>query len=691
MKSTIKIKLRTLILLILAFAFLGVGTHFFIRHMVPSNTLSLESESKRLDTLINENHYAFFNFVNVADGMAMGYSRIQWHDGLDILNAYHRLKNTPNLEASYVLNVALSQYFSGHLLSAKEVIDTADTAGWYPLDLDRLELIRAAIALNSPEKNIELATNALSKIESPEYERVVNTLKAYMALTLGADVAYTDGNYVDLRINGEESYARYFETLTPILKNLTRENNDGSLNSLTVKVTYHGKPYKGALVYQRQNAGSSTSLLDEPAGITNHEGLAKIPVQEENDFGVGIFMPWQLIHTSLWQSDSGNRRLNLKEVDYQFDFEQGIKFSELKISNKTLVYEIADKGSLPKRNYRLHVGYGQDVTGDLKYNTYGYIPLSKMQGAIPLEDLRKEMALPFSTNHFNEGAFTLENFLEPLYLKERYRFCIQVDDEQGSYWNGCYSNALDTFLEVNGADALSQGDLYLESGDLEKAKAFYWKDESLHSLNVLESLYMSENDWNQVIKVLEKMASRYGHSNRSKNSLCFAYGQNKDFQKQESLIREMLLEEPESKVLNSELGHCLIRQGRYLEGIDYLKSTNTLTNYPYWNASLYLAGNQIEALPEDLKPLAKRLHENLDANVFNLITSGSYDLAYEKVLAMPSSDEKLYLKLLLEDAFEHLSPDQDDFIAYYTKSLEKIKNQDYVALLKGIKKAHNWF
>lgn len=692
MKYTIRLKVRTLILFTLVFVFLMVGSYSLLSHYAPSNRVSLASENKRLSLLLEENAYDFFNFINIADGLAIPYSRIQWQDGIEILKTYEDFKKDHDLKASYVLNVALSQYFSGHLSSAKEVIDTADPSGWTPMDLERLELIRVAIALNTPEKDIPVATKALSKIHSPLYQDVVNTLKAYMALTLGADVTYREGDYVNISLEAEDAYIGYFHSLTPIVKNLGRKDMAPAQKTLTVKVTYHGKPYKGALVYQRLNSGTSTSLIDEPAAVTDQNGYAKILIREEKDFGVGLFMPWQLIHHALWPMDSGNEKLKIDGLDYAFNFEKGIEFSELYVSNDTLKYRILDAPSSKKRQYNLRVGYSKDASPNLKDdNFYGAFPLNDLQGEIPLEKLKKEMWLPYSILHGNEGAFTLENFLEPLYLTDTYRFGIQVSDETDSYWNGCSSDALDRFIKINGADALSQGDLYLKSGDLEKAKAFYWKDESLHSLNVLEALYTHESKWDQVIKVLEKNVQLYGHSSTSKFSLSMAYGEIGDYKKQEDLIAEMMLDEPENTGLIDAMGQCLIKQGSYLEGVSTLSKINDISDYIYWNASLFLAGDQVDLLPDDLKALAKRLHKDLDASVFKLITSGSYDLAYERVLSMPSGDEQLYLKLLMEDAFMHLGTHQEDFIAYYTESLEKIKNQEYVTLLKGIKKAHHWF
>lgn len=694
MKRTIRLKMRTLLMLMGCFVILLTGSFYYINRSIPKSTITTSSENQRLSRLLSSHNYSFFNFINTHiyhqnQKKAMKYTTINGHDGNEILKNYERLSRNEDVIPNYVLNVALTQYFSGHLHSAQEILDNADTAKWNTIELEQRELIRIAIALNAPEKDIEGALSALSKIETPLYYRTTNTIKAYMALTLGVDVDYSKTSLIEPYTYGADAYELYFEELTPIIYALTRDISDAPQKSIRVKVTYKDKPYSGAVVYQPQTEDENP-LNKVPVAITDQNGYATLPIYEENDYGIGLLMPWQLIHNAQGQMIGAGKGILTDGLDYDFTFHHGIEFSELTMADGVFKYAFSDPAGNEGTRYLIQINAVHDPTDKVKSNVSGSLSINGTNGELSIEKIRNDLTFSYMSRFSDEKPLKLENFLEPLYLSGTYGFHIAVMDRNAWRWNGCFSDALSTSLDIEGTDTLSEGDRYFQSGEVENAMDSYWAEGTKHSLSVLNALYSIHNQWDQVIKVLEEMSRKYGKSKAVFYDLFDAYHHVADYEKLEALIREQLLDEPSNVYLNIDLGHYIIRQGRYLEGLSYLKLVSN-SDYAYANASLFLAGNQVDDLPEPINALAKSIHSHLDSTIFDAITKGQYQKAYETVLAMPSGDAKLYLKLLLEDAFDELKPEVEDFRTYYDETLGKIQNPDYVTLLKAMKKNHNWY
>ena len=141
MKKHIKIKVKTILILIVLAGVLLLSESIYwqgiklynaiapdqykiaLNHI---NTKNLKGENQRLTQIFSENDYQIFMLVTIEDGYMLNGMRIRTEDAEKIYASYLEYDQAYKLYddyPEYVINVALSQWFSGNAQRATELLD----------------------------------------------------------------------------------------------------------------------------------------------------------------------------------------------------------------------------------------------------------------------------------------------------------------------------------------------------------------------------------------------------------------------------------------------------------------------------------------------------------------------------------------------------------------------------------------
>ncbi len=215
---------------------------------------------------------------------------------------------------------------------------------------------------------------SLSHISGEEHAAIVETIKKYISEVLKFEMAY-EPDLVDQYIENENLYSKLFREIYE-MQDMNR--NEHRLDSQDVyertdktvvgQVTIDGKPYQGAIVYEKYQSGMRSGVaLERHYSVTDDDGQYEIKNICSDMRMVGIMIPWQVIHDKQWQSRDGRGvffQSDSNEIVEDFEFWPGAEFKMLLIEGDEIHYQIQDPLASRNRRYSLKVYFE-----DPKYST----------------------------------------------------------------------------------------------------------------------------------------------------------------------------------------------------------------------------------------------------------------------------------------------------------------------------------
>lgn len=702
-------------------------------------TTSLESEESRLTILLEDGDYALYNMAYIENGAMISGKRVLRRDAEIIMDRFVKYKDIHPIYSkhrSYALRVAQMLWMGGMTTESNEIMDEIEQSFELNKPSHQLkeEFYLTKTAIDMTYGDFHAVKTSLSHISGEEHAVIVETIKKYISEVLKFEMAY-EPDLVDQYIENENLYSKLFREIYE-MQDMNR--NEHRLDSQDVyertdktvvgQVTIDGKPYRGAIVYEKYQSGMRSGVaLERHYSVTDDDGQYEIKNICSDMRMVGIMIPWQVIHDKQWQSRDGRGvffQSDSNEIVEDFEFWPGAEFKMLLIEGDEIHYQIQDPLASRNRRYRLKVYFE-----DPKYSTNlglmdTYISYDNLQGTLSLEALKSQSEFSFMYM-LAEDTLNINGFMEPLYLSGNYYFKVfpeQINSD-GTITNGLFSDALSQARYVQGQDGYSRGDKLLENKKVMDAIQWYTENPTEHGLKVVYALYKNgfipvENesyldlegaDPQKALKYLNELIDRYGTSEKrliEKAELYEELGQ----YSLEKKIRKKLLSLSKDNVFNHiEYARCMMQLGDYDPAMDYLLEYGAPDKEADRYYSKMLIGHRLELLPQEMQQAlnkTKDIASYYDFHVF--IKSGDYDKAWTLLQSKPESSMKTFYTLLMLDGvylstvdFEmynrnKLDGQYTDFIDYYVeKTLEmgqlEQSDKDLAMILKYIKNDHNWF
>ncbi len=736
MRKHIKIKVKTILLLsIIACVLLFSKTIYWqgikiYNTLAPDNyqielqsmnTRSLESENNRLSLILKENNYEIFMLATIEDGYTIDGMRIGKEDAVKIHDTYLSYEKRYDLYkdySDYVLNVALTQWFSGNSDLAIEILNGFDEQ----ITNDDVHMIKAGMALGVHD--FEEVLNSLSKVQSKTYDETKNSLYYFLMHFMGVELYDIDlegftviKNTYDLNdLSGRFSYLfGTIYSLNAASQNdpipMEREAGKRTDQSVTGHVTINDQPVKGAFVYEKRfNGVSSMASANSPLFATDKNGNYTIENVHEGLLGVGLAISWHLIHDKQKENEFYLYADATTESVFNFEFYDAVRFKSISLKNDVLYYEIEDPLHSPERAYVIsarHTDPSYDTNASARYDSKSNL----LKGSVAIDALRlgSLFSFDFSTS---KDELKIERFIEPLYLSDNYAFTVSPYYTNGTdryVSNGFFTDALSEFMFIKGQEALSEGDMLLSKGKMDEALAWYDKDRSLHSLKVLSSLYrkgytveedlefsqeLGNVDTDKSLYYTQMLISKYGENDNLLSTLARTYQESQNFQEESKIYEKLIQKAPENSYLHESYAISIINQGRFSEGIEYLLDHASESKRLYMRNNFFIIANLTDAMDDSIYDLLKSIDGIEHYSRFHeLINSGDYLKASSWLDGQPGSELKVMYQLLFEDTFRHLITEStyDSFYYKYTETVETIETESISKLLKAVKRYHNWF
>lgn len=690
----------------------------------------IENENLRLEQILSEHNYDLYDLVWIGDGAVASGSRIRNIDSRKVYDQYTDFmedRDASGSNAEYALNVALVQWFAGETDKAKWILDSIDPEEVREKTRDRYFLIRSGMEL--AWHDLESAKVFLDGVSGSEYMPLTNKIKEFMAVFYGFDVPY---ERVDIGMDMIEKYRYigYYSELIELTDTWTSEyyakgraeTLPQSGSKLSGVVTRNGKPLEGVFLYEDVDPGMfAYEGFHSRIFVTDESGRYEIENLDPKAKRIGLIIPWQLIHDQQW-ARRWEEDFLADSID--FAFTDGVRFKTLFVEEGQLVYDIFDSVNDPDRMYMMKI---RSTNPDFNVNgsTIDWeIKSGEMSGKIPLEEIIKRSGFSNSYSSSDDES-DIKRFLEPLYLADEYYFEVMPygEDREQYISNGLFSDALAVTLEVEGQEAMSEGDILLSKGKIEEAIEWYDLDGSQHSLKVLTALYtrgyipaegnapqweLGGSDHSKAAEYLERLILTSGETNDRLRQLAREYKESFQFEKvSEILIRlnENLTQGgSETVYVEMDIARNLIHQGEYESGIShYQKVVN-----PELDGDRYFAycilGRRTELLPPEYSEALLGVEGFNEFEAFKiLIEAGEYTDAWEWLDERPDSDIKTFYALLMLDGFkledfsyEKLKSDlgledSDGFIDFYVQKTKGIKDPWLAKILRMLKEDSNWF
>lgn len=719
MKS-IRLKVKTIILIvvigILGFVFADdvyyQGIHlinvFKGDEVVEFSSLrsnSLKSEMKRLTLILDQHEYELLNLMVISNGMTSYSSRIRKQDAENIYETYrkHYSEVVDKEYYDYMLNVILTQWFSGETDQALNLLNEVPLDSFDQASLDHYYLIKTGIALTYYD--LDTAEDYLNKISESYYD-LVNYIKRYMKEVYAYEIDYNH----DLKALTSDLYHSYFDELVFALRdpNDIRNYIKGQAITITGNISIEGQPVQGVMVYAKGYRGmSSFEGYSHQMAVTDSMGNYTLETYDELE-NIGVKIPWHLIHDKrlerTWDLEFSDKN------SYDLNFTSGIKLETAFIENNQFHYEINDPDSSPS-DYYLMIRHADPTY----VNDQSYILLHEKSGTISLDRIHKDTRFLFGSIS-SEDYFTKEMFSEALYVTGDYYFSVNRVSDNNSYsTNGFFSDDLLTLIHYEGDD-YNEGDLLLDSGKVDEAIEWYKVNLSRHNLKVLVALYtngrkVSEGEFEQILSdtdpseaayYLNKLIEYDGVTGQRLWDLARLYRSLKLYEKEgESL--DALIEIDDSVYYYIDKGINTINRGKYSEGIDILLEYGDLENEGDRYYEYLILGNQLDHLPDEIKNNLGKVNRDSYKAFYQSIQNGSYEEAYKFLKQQAESPLKSFYHLLFMDAFnedyvDRPFTDSEDhfqrmygFSEYFRDETNKIQDLTLREVLMFMKDSYNWF
>lgn len=742
----IRIKIKTLLMLsvaILMVAFYadnifwwGVGIY---NSFVPDeneinimymSTDKVENENRRLELILSEHDYDLYDLVWIEDGATSSGTHIRSLDSKKVYDQFIGFSEKEDLYAKnpeYALNVGLMQWFGGEAEKAKLIMKSIDPENLKGEMADEYYLIQAGIGLTYHD--MEVVMVSIDRISQKEYLPLVEKIKEFVALFYMENIDYEKAD-IKYKAIKDSRYIGYYSEMLSLIDISTSEGRKQSGNyyskqpnrNLYGSVTRNGEPLEGVFLYEDIDSGmSSGNGFDRRVFITDDEGRYEINGLNTETKRIGLAIPWQLIHDQQWVR-SNEVDASTEKVDYMLS--DGARFKKLSIEDNHMMYEIYDSVDDPSRMYMMKIR-----STDPDYNINGStidweIKSSEMSGKIPLEEIIKRSGFSHSYSS-SDDELDIKRFFEPLYLTDEYYFEIMPFNEDRKHYtsNGLFSDALAASLEVEGQEAMSEGDVLLSEGKIEEAMEWYDVDGSQHSLKVLTALYtrgfipaeedvwqweLGGSDHYKAADYLERLILTSGETNDRLRQLARQYKESFQFEKEEEILTKLNenLKQVGSETVYVELSIArnLIFQGEYMKGTSrYYEVGDPMIDGDRYFA-YFIMGMRTELLPTEYAEKLLGVEGLNEYESFNyMIAEGRYMDAWEWLESKPNSDIKTFYRLLMLDrlnlkdfSFKTLKAelgleDKDRFIDYYVRETKEMKNHRLEKILRMLKKDSNWF
>ncbi len=691
---------------------------------------TLTGEMERLEIMLTDNEYNLYQLVWIGEGMMTGSTSIKSHDGLKILEQFYTYNTEKNIflnEPDYVLNVILTQWFSGNVDEMKELIELVDLEAFNEKQRNQLFIIKVAVDLT--EYNLESLEENLKGITLEEYEPIVIGISDFVDRFYKGnhDTEVIHMNFTDIQ---GKKYLSYFEDLFTILRLSSNHYNETLVttpldNKISGHVTLNGEPVPGAFIYPTYHKGMSTSEgFDDWLCVTDENGYYEITDTYSTLKGLTLIVPWQRFRDKQIKAYRDIDWTGSQYLTHNYNFYDGVKFKVLKVSDGYLEYEIEDKLASENRVYYI-------VVTPAKVNDQYYggidkkITFDELRGKIAIDTLRNYTDLPFNYSS-SKDDLAIERFMEPLYLSGNYYFKVNPNDTEGnSYiWNGLSSDALLSLVWIDGEEDYNKGDQLLASRAFDKAKEWYADNPSRHNLRVLVALYMrgttvvdgeyyqtlTDSQPSKAIPFVEQSISLYGSTYGRRADLANLYRMQGDFKSEEKVLLDNLNYD-ESAYEYFRLACNYFNQGRYLEGVKLLVEKGDIEVEGDRYYSYFIIGDQYLYLPEHLKMLLETLDgKEVFMPYFSLIKEGKTIEAYEWLLDAEDSELRDFYILNMLDSYSRsyglasgytvLSfddykesealEDDVDFYDYYRTIYDNTKREDLKEVYKLMKEDSGW-
>lgn len=717
MKKHIRIKVKTLLSFALVIIALIMTINFakenFSSGENPKLTArALAHENNRLTRIFEENDYQLYMMVAIEDGYMLNSNRISSEDATKIYATYEAFKEKFDLYQDYpeyVINTALSQWFSGKATLALEIL-----SGFTGENLDDdIRLIHSAMLIGIAD--YDNAVKMLHLIQTPEALELKSVLLTFIDSIVGIPVQMSEviksskpeGNY-DHLFNSIVQMVKFQEKTIDARMSNTEKHSGRQISG---RVTINESPVHGAFLYEKTYNGMSSSVFSETKHyVTDSNGMFVIEEASEDALGVGILISWHLVHDKQKVGEHYAFASPMKEKTVNFEFFDGMRLTEIAVDGDSLRYAIDDPSGMKGRTYRI-VAKHSDPKYDINATAYSEKIEDVLAGTVSLKtmQLNSRFAFEFSSS---KDALSIDRFMEPLYLSYEYDFSVSAyyENDSGLYViNGFYSDVLDTRMYVKGQDTMSEGDLLIKSGDFEKAIKWYDENRSLHSLKVLKALYtngyfvkeekeywqvLDGADYTKAFEYTKALIDEVGATEDLYLDMGRYLEMKGDYFKALEIYERLTTQYPENQYYHEKYALMRIFTGDYLEGVAYFEAQVTNVQQQFGLSNILILGNQLTYMHDELRSKVERL-EGVEAfkTLHGLVEKGAYDRAFEWLNERPNSELKTMYLLIWEDVFRKVDyyPDFGDFIDYYRETTYALSDARIAEVLKYIKLYHNWF
>lgn len=717
MKKHIRIKVKTLLSFALVIIALIMTINFskenFSSGESPKLTArALAHENNRLTRIFEENDYQLYMMVAIEDGYMLNSNRISSEDATNIYATYEAFKEKFDLYQDYpeyVINTALSQWFSGKDTIALEILSGFTGENFD----DDIRLIHSAMLIGIAD--YDNAVKTLHLIQTPEALELKSVLLTFIDRIVGIPVQMSE---VIKSSKPEGKYDHLFNSIVRMVK-FQEKTIDARMSTtdkhsgrqISGRVTINESPVQGALLYEKTYNGMSSSVFSETKHyVTDSNGMFVIEEASEDALGVGILISWHLVHDKQKVGEHYAFASPMKEKTVNFEFFDGMRLTEIAVDGDSLRYAIDDPSGIKGRTYRI-VAKHSNPKYDINATAYSEKIEDILAGSVSLKtmQLNSRFAFEFSSS---KDALNVDRFMEPLYLSDEYDFSVSAyyENDSGLYViNGFYSDVLDTRMYVKGQDTMSEGDLLIKSGDFEKAIKWYDENRSLHSLKVLKALYtkgyfvkeekeywqvLDGADYTTAFEYTKALIDEIGATEDLYLDMGRYLEMKGDYLKALEIYEHLTTEFPKNQYYHEKYALMRIFTGDYLEGVAYFDAHVTNEQQQFGLSNILILGNQLTYMHDELRSKVERL-EGVEAfkTLHGLVENGEYERAFEWLNERPNSELKTMYLLIWEDVFRKVDyyPDFGDFVDYYRETTYALSDVKIAEVLKYIKLYHNWF
>jgi hypothetical protein len=659
----------------------------------------IAQENKRLEALLTDNEHSLFNLVLIGDGMTMGGTRIRYQDAGNIYNTFMSFEQDDLFknELDYVLNVILTQWFSGHTENTMTLLDQLNPESLTQEQTDQYHLIKAGISLTYYELDqvmVEL------KSVSDTYLTTKSIIQNFIVMAYGYDAEILQySNSANLKFDA------YYEHLSRYSGRDYINDIQSDLDDVVYgNVTINGEVFEGAIIYPSYHRGMSSyeGISDNSLVITGTSRF-ELKVNSSKLASVNILVPWQRVHDKQFVYD---RTID----DFNYEFSDGVQFDYVYIEDDNLYYKILN--GKEDTDYIMRVQFFEpNLVNDQSYYTF-----SGPEGVIPMDELHKHMRFLFNFVSSSD-TLNIERFLEHFYVSGTYSLTVKEDVYTPDVYvsNGIMSESLEYLVEYDGVE-MNEGDLLLAEGKVFEAIDWYDAHDSQHNLKVLYALYYwgmiaYEGEWAQLLEgqdtdqalyYLDKLIDLYGETTYRLSNKAMLLSKNDNYVEEEKVLKRIL--ETDYNVYDAiDLAVNKINRGHYFKGLEALNEFDMTTlgdrYYEY-----YILGDILDTLPKKIKENLELIPDKSTYNVFfKYIKMGDYQLAYEWLLEQDDSELKTMYQLFFisklsykgfELPYEEIDDELmrgSDYSVYYKDAVDNMSKGPIKSFLMYFKESSGWY